>query len=98
MKSKIVEIIVFVLLVVCLIIQNVQHRNVYEGDIVTNTYVVIQGDTLWDIAKKYCPYNMDIREYIDNIKERNGIFDSTLHNGQVIELWTIEKPMHRSMS
>jgi Tfp pilus assembly protein FimV len=36
--------------------------------------VTIQaGDTLWDVASKHAPANMDTRVYLDAILELNGI-------------------------
>lgn len=91
MKLKIIGVTVYILLIVCSIIQIVQQKSTYEENIVESIYVVSQGDTLWDIAKEYCPSNMDIRDYIYDIKERNDI-SGTIHNGQVLEVWTTEKP------
>ena len=31
------------------------------------------GDTVWDVASRYAPPNMDVRGYIDAIVELNGL-------------------------
>lgn len=49
-----------------------------------NTYISIQvmpGDTLWSIASKYNT-GRDIRKFIFDIKEINGLTDSTIYEGQ----------------
>lgn len=49
------------------------------------TYVVQRGDTLWSIAAKNIGADVDIREEIHNIKQRNRI-DADLAVGQEITL------------
>ena len=42
-----------------------------------------QGDSLWSIAEEYCTdaYE-DTRDYIDELKELNGLTSETIHEGQ----------------
>jgi nucleoid-associated protein YgaU len=47
------------------------------------THVVQKGETLWDIAKKYCPNDVDIREWIYKIEEMNGI-DGYIYPGDTL--------------
>ncbi|MCW2533812.1 MAG: Peptidoglycan-binding lysin domain protein, partial [Blastococcus sp.] len=48
--------------------------------------VVVQpGDTLWSIAADVAG-NGDVREVVDRIQELNGIHDTVLIPGQVVEL------------
>lgn len=42
-------------------------------------YTVSRGETLWSIAKEYCPDGMDIRDYIHRLH-----IDSTIYEGQTI--------------
>lgn len=35
------------------------------------TYIVYPGDTLWDIAERYAPADMDYREYIYILEKNN---------------------------
>lgn len=44
-------------------------RSDYEPVIVT----VHTGDTAWSIARRYCPENVDIREYLDLCAAENGV-------------------------
>lgn len=39
----------------------------------THDFIVVrQGDTLWDIAAKHCPKDMDIRDYVQIMSEENA--------------------------
>lgn len=49
-------------------------------------YVVQYGDTLWDIAEEYAPKNMDLRKYIHNIKEQNGLDSMNIYPFMVLEI------------
>lgn len=57
---------------------------VWHDNRTTQTVVVKSGDTLWDIAEEYKPNNVYILEYIDDIKQLNGITNSTIHEGDTI--------------
>lgn len=50
---------------------------------------VQSGQTLWEISKLYCPENIDCREWIEEIKEINGI-GSTIYAGDCLTV-LIEK-------
>lgn len=64
-----------------------------ESVIVTDTYIVMQNDTLWSIAKEHCPPDTDVREYICDIKVRNHLDGTMIYPGQELEIWRIiEKP------
>lgn len=49
------------------------------------TVVVKRGDTLWDLAEKYCN-GTDIRRYIEIIKSANGLTDNTIYEGDVLRM------------
>ena len=53
-------------------------------------YTVKGGETLWGIASRNCPDDMDVREYIHEVSKINGIKDGAIHPGQVIELYRTE--------
>jgi len=45
--------------------------------------IMIQGgETLWSIAEEYKCEDESIQEYIENLKELNGIKSDTIHQGQ----------------
>ena len=55
----------------------------------TVTYVVEKGDTLWDIALKFAPVSMDIRDYVYRLRQTNGLRSSaTIYPGQELKLPT----------
>ena len=47
----------------------------------TDFIVVMQGDTLWDIAEQHCAQG-DIRSYLSEVRVLNGLDDSTIYAGQ----------------
>jgi len=50
----------------------------------TIEYVVVSGDTLWDIAAGLTPQGEDVRVAIAHIKDLSGIKSSSLVPGQVL--------------
>lgn len=46
------------------------------------TYRVREGDSLWTISSKYCPGGVDRREWIDEIRELNGLDNCIIYPGQ----------------
>lgn len=50
-------------------------------------YTVAQGETLWGIAAKHAPQDMDIREYIYELQKINGDNVAQLKAGQTITLY-----------
>jgi LysM repeat protein len=49
-----------------------------------DSYVVVSGDTLWEIAALSTDAGDDVRETIDEINELNGLSSGTLQPGQVL--------------
>lgn len=45
-------------------------------------YTVERGDSLWAISRKYCPDNVDPREWIDEVRTLNSLPDATIYPGQ----------------
>ena len=50
------------------------------------TVEITNGDTLWSIADEYAPEGTDLREFIYEIKELNGLDTSNIMIGQVIRV------------
>ena len=69
------------ILIVAVLFSCIESRNWIE-----ETYVVECGDTLWDIAKEYCPDDMSFREYINLIKTRNDITADIYEGDSIIIL------------
>ncbi|MGI6706875.1 MAG: cell division suppressor protein YneA [Clostridia bacterium] len=43
-----------------------------------------EGDTLWHLAREYVPERMDIRKFIEIVKEQNSLSSGEIRPGQVI--------------
>lgn len=42
-------------------------------------YTYDTGDTIWEMAERHCPNDMDIRDFISEIRKANGIEDSIVY-------------------
>ena len=42
-------------------------------------YIYDSGDTLWEIAEEHCPDNMDVRDFMMEIKKANGMKSSVVY-------------------
>lgn len=74
MRNGIITILLIVIVIIAIRLSNKEDKG-YE---LTN-YIVRTGDTLWSIAEKYAPDDMDIREYIYFIEEDNSIESKTIY-------------------
>lgn len=46
---------------------------------------ITAGDTLWSLAQKYdAPHSNSVKNYINEVKDMNGLTDDTLMNGQYL--------------
>ncbi|MDP8957838.1 MAG: LysM peptidoglycan-binding domain-containing protein [Actinomycetota bacterium] len=52
----------------------------------TEHYIVRAGDTLWELAGRVTAPEGDRREAVHQIRHLNGLQDSTLMPGQVLEI------------
>jgi len=50
------------------------------------TVDVVAGDTLYQIAKTYCPDGENPRSYMKKIMKANGLSNSDLVEGQILRL------------
>lgn len=48
------------------------------------TICVEEGDTLWSIAGRYRPNGVDIRDFIYEIKDLNGLKDPIIYKNQLL--------------
>jgi hypothetical protein len=78
---------VFCFIVFFMAIMLVQDKSLYSQDYTsTRPIVVIEGQSLWNIAEKYKSQNEDIRSFIDKVREINLLEGSELAQGQVIKV------------
>ena len=50
-------------------------------------HVVQQGETVWDIAKQYCPAGTDVRRFAFEIAGDNDIEDYIIHAGERLVIY-----------
>jgi hypothetical protein len=92
MKLKIAGIMVMAVMLCAMAAEYGLRNKPREAEVVvTDTYVVRMGDTLWSIADEFCPAEMDKRDYIDDLRIRNRLAGSVIHAGQEIEIWRYAK-------
>lgn len=54
-------------------------------------HTVISGETLWSIAKAYCPSNMSIQEYVYKLRELNNCDDCLIYPNEVLQILIYEE-------
>lgn len=54
-------------------------------------YTVTSGETLWGIAKRYCPDSMSLQEYIYNIRKLNNCADCLIYPNEVLQILIYEE-------
>lgn len=65
-----------IILLISLILCAVGFRYSDKPKTEIGTYIVQSGDTLYDIAKKYCPKTMDWRKWAWEVQKLNNLFDN----------------------
>lgn len=75
--------IVLAIALTAIVVSNIVSRPVL---VQTDEEIVFieEGDTLWSYAEEYCPQDMDIRKYIEIVRDYNGKDDATVYVGEVI--------------
>lgn len=86
-KKEIFAVIIAVIITVLLAYGFVKIAARPAHDFETTTYCVDRGETLWSIAKQYCPDDMDIRDYIKLIINENELTTTTLQPGQILTVF-----------
>lgn len=54
-------------------------------------HYIVSGDTYWDIARENCPNDIDLRYYIQRVKELNEATSDTLISGHHILIYVENK-------
>lgn len=57
-------------------------------------HIVKSGETLWTICDSYCPEEIDLREYIELVKEISDKKDTKLMPGETVTLPIIAEKEH----
>jgi LysM repeat protein len=57
-----------------------------EAVLEVSTHRVISGDTLWGIASTHTPAGDDVRKTVFRIQDHNGLANSVIVPGQVLEI------------
>lgn len=55
------------------------------------SHTVVRGETLWEIADRYNCSNMDIREYIYEIRQANDLSESSIYPDDTLRIPIFEK-------
>ena len=56
-------------------------------------YIYDSGNTIWEMAERNCPDDMDVREFTMEIEKANGIKDSVVHKN-----WIYKIPVYQAKS
>ena len=82
--STTITVILAVLLIVASILTlKYAFRSTMDGyEWETTFYRVQTGDSLWSISADYCPDGVDRREWIEEVRELNGMDNSIIYPGQ----------------
>lgn len=77
--------VLFILLIIIFVGGVALLLNQEDIDLYTVDYRVREGDTLYDIADKFCPEEMDKREYVYEVKQLNDT-DGNLEIGEELKI------------
>ncbi len=80
---------IIIVILLSFLLKNKAHSSYYE--IEYHEITVIEGDTLWEIANKYLPEDIDIRRAIYDIEKINGIDNGYIYPGNIIKIPIIYK-------
>ena len=77
------SIILFVLL---LLADTMTEGTIYQIEWKQTAHIVQKGETLWDIAEKYCPNGVDIRVWIHEVEKINSIEEYIYAGDEIVVL------------
>lgn len=87
-KSKAKSLLVLVCFVIAVVVITVSAKG-KPREVVG--YIQDSGSTLWEMAERHCPNDMDIRDFIKEIKKANGMKDSVVYKGCSYKIPVYEK-------
>ena len=82
--------ILIIAAILCGMAQEIGGPKEPDKALVAEDYVVSEGDTLWGIARQFCPAGVDIRENILELQRRNGLAGAVIREGQTLEVYTLK--------
>ena len=68
------------------VLNNASNNLLNQANIKTEKVTVNNGDTLWNLARRYYDSNTDLRKVIFDIKEINNMSTSDIRPGQQIKI------------
>ena len=91
-RSIILVVLVFAIIFGGVIIsRNVAAASAPNKDKIYTSYEIKSGDTLWRIASRYCDDSALIEDYIDEVKQINGMMrDTALMAGKKLIIYYYE--------
>lgn len=102
MKKYLIMLVISVMVLSCFFGKTlVMARSAEENPVKYNRYYtdieIEKGDTLWSIAKTYNKNsNMEIREYIREVKEINSMISDDIEAGENLTIvYFAERPMNQ---
>lgn len=79
--------VILVALLVCIRLVMFNHGKAAESN--PNQYITVTvypGDTIWSLAAKNNPDNIDIRKLVYNIREENNLKSANIYPGQQLNI------------
>ena len=86
--------IMFIMIIFTVIMSTSLKTNANENTKNKKIYTSISiksGDTLWDIANEYKPDDMSSKDYIKEIKEINSLSSDSIHTGNYLMIYYIDR-------
>lgn len=80
-----VVVILFLTVAIALSVREVEALEWQE-----TTYIVMEGDRIWTIAKTYCPEWYSLEEYIEMLYKRNPGLSALIYPGQEITVYELD--------
>lgn len=85
LKAVALALAVLAIIVIAAVCISKSDKNNVEPEITTYVeYYVKSGDTLWGIAKAHSNNNVDLREFIREIEEKNQLTSDFIYCGDVL--------------
>lgn len=60
-------------------------KDIVEKEKYYKSIEIVSGDTLWNLAETHMDDSYDcVQDYIDEVKDMNGLLDDSIHDGQYL--------------